>query len=136
HRALMRLYARGGRRQQALRQYHILCEALERELAAEPEPATQELHADMLAGRGPAARPVQGDSTAVNQVASALPTWGPVARRRTNLPAQLTSFIGRARPMDEVRRLLTTSRMLTLTGVGGCGKTRLAFEVAARLTDR
>src|ERR687888_576548 len=49
---------------------------------------------------------------------------------RTNLPVQLTSFIGREREIAEVRRLLSTTRLLTLTGAGGCGKTRLAIEVA------
>jgi non-specific serine/threonine protein kinase len=48
----------------------------------------------------------------------------------TNLPQQLTSFIGREREVGEVRRLLSLSRLLTLTGPGGCGKTRLAIEVA------
>ena len=48
-----------------------------------------------------------------------------------NLPLQLTSFIGREREIDEVKHLLTTTRLLTLTGAGGCGKTRLALQVAA-----
>jgi hypothetical protein len=56
-----------------------------------------------------------------------------VVRRSThNLPLQLTSFIGRERAMVEVKRWLAKSRLLTLTGAGGCGKTRLALEVAAR----
>jgi predicted ATPase len=50
-----------------------------------------------------------------------------------NLPAQLTSFVGRERELAEVRQLLGTTRLLTLTGSGGCGKTRLAQEVAASL---
>jgi non-specific serine/threonine protein kinase len=54
---------------------------------------------------------------------------------RTNLPIQLTSFVGRERELAEVRQLLTTTRLLTLTGAGGCGKTRLALQVAAGLLD-
>src|SRR5262245_23201474 len=50
-----------------------------------------------------------------------------------NLPLQLTSFIGREREIAEIERLLGTTRLLTLTGTGGCGKTRLALEVAARV---
>lgn len=50
-----------------------------------------------------------------------------------NLPQQLTSFVGRRREMAEVRRLLSSTRLLTLTGAGGCGKTRLALQVASKL---
>jgi predicted ATPase/DNA-binding CsgD family transcriptional regulator len=54
----------------------------------------------------------------------------------TNLPAPLTSFVGREREMAEVRRLLSGTRLLTLTGAGGSGKSRLAFEAArASLAD-
>jgi hypothetical protein len=52
-----------------------------------------------------------------------------------NLPRQLTSFIGREREMAEVKRLLATTALLTLTGSGGCGKTRLALQVAADLVE-
>jgi predicted ATPase/DNA-binding CsgD family transcriptional regulator len=48
-----------------------------------------------------------------------------------NLPAELTSFVGRRTEISEVRRALSTARLLTLTGVGGVGKTRLALRVAA-----
>ena len=51
--------------------------------------------------------------------------------RRTNLPAPLTRFIGRSHEIAEVRRLLRESRLLTLTGAGGAGKTRLAQQIAA-----
>src|SRR5579884_2074753 len=50
-----------------------------------------------------------------------------------NLPAQLTSFIGRERESIEVKRLIATARLVTLTGPGGCGKTRLALQVARDL---
>jgi predicted ATPase/class 3 adenylate cyclase len=50
-----------------------------------------------------------------------------------NLPIQLTSFIGRAHEMAEVKRLLDTTRLLTLIGSGGAGKTRLSLQVAADL---
>jgi predicted ATPase len=48
-----------------------------------------------------------------------------------NLPIQLTSFIGREREIGEVRELLSTARLVTLTGSGGTGKTRLALQAAA-----
>ncbi len=51
----------------------------------------------------------------------------------TYLPVQLTSFIGRERELAEVQRLVSTSRLITLTGAGGCGKTRLAIQFANTL---
>jgi non-specific serine/threonine protein kinase len=52
-----------------------------------------------------------------------------------NLPAQVSSFIGRERELAAVRRLVGGSRLVTLTGTGGAGKTRLGLHVAARLPD-
>lgn len=52
---------------------------------------------------------------------------------RTNLPAELTDFVGRRLDRTDVRRLLTESRLVTLTGMGGVGKTRLALRVARDL---
>jgi predicted ATPase/DNA-binding CsgD family transcriptional regulator len=53
----------------------------------------------------------------------------------TNLPTQVSSFIGREAELAEVRRLVGGSRLVTLTGAGGAGKTRLALRVAAGLAD-
>jgi predicted ATPase/class 3 adenylate cyclase len=52
-----------------------------------------------------------------------------------NLPAQLTSFVGRGDQIKDVRRLLAENRLVTLTGAGGAGKTRLALQVAAHMVD-
>ncbi len=57
----------------------------------------------------------------------ALRAW---ADTRNNLPSQLTSFVGRERELAELEKLLETSRLVTLTGAGGSGKTRLALELA------
>jgi predicted ATPase/DNA-binding SARP family transcriptional activator len=110
HRALMRLYARTGRRQQALAQYQLLRQGLDAEVAAEPDPATRELYQQLLAPLPAAAAP---------------------AAVRGNLPRQLTSFVGRERERADIARLLGHARLVTLTGPGGCGKTRLALMTAA-----
>jgi predicted ATPase/class 3 adenylate cyclase len=52
-----------------------------------------------------------------------------------NLPIQSTSFIGREQEMKEVKALFSSTRLLTLTGAGGCGKTRLALQMAADLVE-
>jgi predicted ATPase len=51
-------------------------------------------------------------------------------RAAGNLPFAVTSFVGRLREIGEIRALLETARLVTLTGAGGVGKTRLALEVA------
>jgi predicted ATPase/DNA-binding CsgD family transcriptional regulator len=53
-----------------------------------------------------------------------------------NLPSELSSFVGRDKELAEVRRLLENNRLLTLTGSGGCGKTRLALAAASELVER
>jgi predicted ATPase/DNA-binding CsgD family transcriptional regulator len=63
---------------------------------------------------------------------SRLPT---APRYRNNLPLQLTSFIGRESESSAIKQRLWTTRLLTLTGPGGCGKTRLALRVADDLPD-
>ena len=72
-------------------------------------------------------------------VTAALPLDFPPLRTldviSNNLPIQLTSFIGREREIEEVKRLLSATRLLTLHGAGGAGKTRLANQVAADLVE-
>lgn len=53
----------------------------------------------------------------------------------SNLPIQLTTFVGRERELVEVERLLITSRLVTLTGAGGSGKTRLALQIAQQIRE-
>jgi class 3 adenylate cyclase len=52
-----------------------------------------------------------------------------------NLPVQLTSFVGRERQLKEVQQLVEAHRLVTLTGAGGCGKTRLALQTGAELLE-
>src|SRR5215469_17787232 len=57
----------------------------------------------------------------------------PVRHGAGNLPAELTSFVGRRNELAEVKRLLAGSRLVTLTGIGGVGKTRLALRAAVEM---
>jgi len=130
HQGLMRLYAIGGQRRMALRQYERLRAVLARELGVEASAESRQLYRDILEGRvqpvAPASPqpPVDTPRPAVHRTAS---------RLRHNLPVQLSSFVGREREMLEIERLLGRSRALTLTGPGGAGKTRLAIEAASAL---
>ncbi len=55
--------------------------------------------------------------------------------RLTNLPAPLTDFVGRLQETAELEPLITQNRLVTLTGAGGCGKTRLAIHTTSQLID-
>jgi predicted ATPase/DNA-binding SARP family transcriptional activator len=111
HRELMRLFAVDGRSQQALAQYEQLRDVLRRELGADPDPQTRELYREILAGQHEADAP---------------------GAQPSHLPRQLTGFVGRERELASLERLLDSTRLLTLAGPGGSGKTRLALELAAR----
>jgi predicted ATPase/DNA-binding SARP family transcriptional activator len=123
HRGLMRLYAASGERQRAMAQYEQLEKALSEELGAEPAAASRRLHEEILADRFPKAPSRSGSS----------PSEEPADLSRHNLPNARTSFVGREREMVGVKRSLAMTRVLTLTGSPGCGKTRLALEVARNL---
>ena len=53
--------------------------------------------------------------------------------RPSNLPVELTSFVGRRQELREIKRLLGATRLLTLTGTGGAGKTRIALRAASEV---
>lgn len=76
-------------------------------------------------------RPVEQLSLAREAAASASAEAAKPLRH--NLPMQLTSFIGRERELEEVKRLLSSTRLLTLTGTGGTGKTRWAIQLGAKM---
>jgi predicted ATPase/DNA-binding SARP family transcriptional activator/DNA-binding CsgD family transcriptional regulator len=129
HFTLMRLYALSGRRREALSQYERLREILNREFGTEPEAATTRLQQEIWAGTFPHPDSPPTDSPA-EEVRSAA---GAPRGHNNNLPLARTSFVGRERERLVVKRLLAMTKLLTLTGAGGCGKTRLALEVARDL---
>jgi non-specific serine/threonine protein kinase len=87
-----------------------------------------------LGGLGIAPRPSGASvAPAASPLASEESPIPPLVPAHHNLPAPLTSFVGREQEVGQVRSLLATSRLVTLTGTGGCGKTRLALHVAAEV---
>jgi len=124
HAELMRLYALSGQRHGALRQYEQLRKTLLRELGTEPGIASRRLYEDVLAGRYPPSGPSPVDLPRGQEPANA---------SRYDLPTAKTSFVGRKRDLVGVNRALAMTRLLTLTGACGSGKSRLALEVARDL---
>jgi len=105
---------RAGRTSEALDSYRELRQRLADELGLDPGPELAALHQAILVADPALRAPIPAD---------------PVAT--TNLPAPFVRLIGRTDAVTAVRALLTSARLVTLTGPGGVGKTRLALEVAA-----
>jgi predicted ATPase/class 3 adenylate cyclase len=81
------------------------------------------------------AQPERIYETVIAGLPSQFPPLRSLDATPNNLPTQLTSFVGRAREVAEARRLLATTRLLTLTGPGGTGKTRLSLQLAAEVVS-
>jgi predicted ATPase/DNA-binding SARP family transcriptional activator len=144
-RALMRLYALAGQQAAALRQYRECVRLLDAELGAAPESRTTALY-EVIKSRRLAPPPPTFKSAEPPMVASDISGAAPSAapspasprpRPRLSLPAQPTALIGRDREQELIvaRLLQENTRLLTLTGPGGVGKTRLALQVAANVSD-
>jgi predicted ATPase/DNA-binding SARP family transcriptional activator/DNA-binding CsgD family transcriptional regulator len=123
HTALMRLHAFSGRPEQAMAQYERLRDTLSRGLGTQPGASSRRLRDEIAAGEFQPSLPLPAGP----------PREGSLDSAQHKLPTPRTSFIGREREMVEVKRLLAMTRLLTLTGAGGSGKTRLALEVARDL---
>jgi predicted ATPase/DNA-binding SARP family transcriptional activator len=115
---LMVALCRAGRQGEALQVYHEGVRVLAEELGIEPGPDLRQVAAAIL----------EGDPDHV-----LAPPLGQPGGWATNIASQATSFIGRDHEMGELMRLLADRRLVTLTGPGGSGKTRLALHVAAKL---
>jgi predicted ATPase/DNA-binding SARP family transcriptional activator len=110
-----------GRQAEALSTYRDLRDRLRQELGLNPGPEPTAVHQKILR-QDPALRDAPGFRDA------------PGPRPLTNLPAQMTELVGRQRAVAEVGALLERHRLVTLTGPGGVGKTRLALQTATELT--
>ncbi|NEB40676.1 BTAD domain-containing putative transcriptional regulator [Streptomyces sp. SID14515] len=111
-----------GRQGAALSSYAELREQLAENLGVDPSPGLAALHRSIL-DQDP-------------RLTAAPPPTTSAVRPPTNIPAALTELIGRSGAMDELRTLLAANRLVTLTGAGGVGKTRLALALASQVVDR
>lgn len=138
---ILALY-RAGRQGEALKCHHDVCAVLSGELGINPGAELTELFQRILAADPELIRePPESGSPAANEesegnhpttaVADETADWSR-ARIVGNLPTETTAFIGRLKELAHARRLLESSRLVTLTGVGGVGKSRLALHLAAQ----
>lgn len=121
YRSLMGLYAQRGDRASIARIYKTCSTVLEQELGVEPSPATDKAYENFIAQ--------------ATDWTSASETTEGFAKEHVlhNLSASLTSFIGRAQELEQINTLLSKHRLVTLTGPGGIGKTRLAVAAAREM---
>ncbi|MFJ8430231.1 AfsR/SARP family transcriptional regulator [Kitasatospora sp. NPDC094019] len=140
---MVRALHESGRTAEALRHYERTRRALADELGVDPGRRLQSLYAELLSPAGPATPAVpaepepSGESAPAKSVPAPpeqppAPAPAPPARAPGNLRGRLTSFVGRENDLAALRSVLATSRLVTLTGPGGSGKTRLSVE-AGRL---
>ncbi|MCO6007372.1 AfsR/SARP family transcriptional regulator [Actinoallomurus purpureus] len=154
---LMRALCAAGRRADALTLYEQTRRQLADALGVDPSPGLTAVHLAILRGEtgvsapdgngrpghaapegagrtgSPASTGRTGSPASIGRASSPASADGSGrSKGRSNLPAQLTSFVGREGELVRVGGLLVGSRLVTLTGPGGAGKTRLAIEAAAR----
>jgi predicted ATPase/DNA-binding SARP family transcriptional activator len=127
---LMRALAAVGRQAEALAVYQRTRDLLAEDLGVDPSRQLAQTHLEVLRQQVPAERRSAGRRSAASQN-----TVGPSAVRRASGWRQPTSFVGRDCELAALLKQLATERLVTLTGPGGVGKTRLAAEAAERLTE-
>ncbi len=114
----------------------VICSAVAAVLARDGLPASVDL-VDLGSHRlRDMDRPEQVYQVVVDDLPRSFPPLRSLSTRRSNLPVQLTSFVGREKQLGEVVELIGRHRLVTLIGTGGTGKTRLMLEAAGRLLDR
>ncbi|MGB0384164.1 MAG: AfsR/SARP family transcriptional regulator, partial [Ardenticatenaceae bacterium] len=135
HRELMRLYVWDGQRNAALRQYSECVRVLESEIGVPPDDETEALHKRIRSGQEETRRALLIPAT--DHTVERRP-FDKLRAPHHNLPTELTPFVGRELELTKIADLLLDDpnrRLLTLTGLGGIGKTRLALQVASEQLD-
>jgi predicted ATPase/DNA-binding SARP family transcriptional activator len=137
HRQLMSALAAQGQQSAALRQYERCRQILEEELGTPPAPETTDLYEQIRAGNfQPTPQPLARHGTSLRRtdVATASSPNSPPLRRH-NLPATLAPLVGRSPQLVELRTLLHDPgrRLITIVGMGGMGKSRLALALVEEL---
>jgi predicted ATPase/uncharacterized protein HemY len=117
HRLLMQVYSQVGQHNAALKQYQDFEQLLRKELGLDPQPETRALYKQIRKGEVKHFQPgTQREPRAP----------------RNNLPHRLTTFIGRENEQTEIIGLVAKNRLVTLVGVGGVGKSRLALQAGEK----
>jgi predicted ATPase/DNA-binding SARP family transcriptional activator len=132
---LMRALYAAGRQAEALEVYHEARELLASRLGVDPSPQLEQVYLRILRGEETAAAVATGTArpgdNSLDSERTVAPASGTLSAPR--LPNTLTSFVGRDTEVSRVLKSLDSARLVTLTGPGGVGKTRLAAEVTGRL---
>jgi predicted ATPase/DNA-binding SARP family transcriptional activator len=128
-RAIMRLLAGMGDRTGAIRQYETCAQNLKTELGIDPQPETTQLYQAILHGELTGKQP----PSEIAPLARSGP--GEIEQPALHLPLMPTPFIGRRLEVEQVKSLIENAdlRLLTLTGPGGTGKTRLSIQAASEV---
>ena len=139
YRSLMTAYASRGDVSKAVATYERFSRGLQQDLGLKPSEQTQALYKRLKAGWKTEAQP-QAPAPAMGPSISPAEKSAPASplrrMRRSNLPRPLTSFIGREKEIRQVDRLVSNARLVTITGSGGVGKTRLAIQAAGALAPQ
>ena len=126
YRGLMVAFAATGELSKVESSYQRCVEALRVEIGVDPSSETQALYEGLMAG----------NTESIPSKQDGLRREGPPRGSGKNLPAQATAFVGREQELAATKQLLADTRLLTLTGPGGIGKTRLALEIADQVLDQ
>ena len=140
---LMRALYAAGRQAEALAEYAQARELFATELGVDPSPQLEQIHLGVLRqdlpertwGQPPPEADRPGGPADVSAGERLAPENPPPSARAATVRKPLTSFVGRDEDVARVQKMLAEGRLVTLTGPGGAGKTRLAIELAALLSQ-